>query len=60
MSALPTRPQLAAARRVIEAEIERLIHLLDALGGDPDREPSLGWTRTMAWGGADDREEDAS
>ena len=53
-------PQLAAARHVIEAETERLIHLLDALDGDPDREPSLGWTRTMAWGGTAAREEDAS
>lgn len=29
-------------RRQIEADIERLIALLDAMDGDPDLEPSLG------------------
>lgn len=45
------------ARAVIEDEIERLIGLLDRLDGDPDCEPSLGWTRTMAIGGTADVED---
>ncbi|WP_185982670.1 hypothetical protein [Aureimonas mangrovi] len=49
-------------RREIELQIETLISALDAFDGDPDLEPdpdgepSLGWTRTMAWGGANDLE----
>lgn len=33
---------IAALRQQIEADIERLIDLLDALDGDPDLEPSVG------------------
>ena len=34
----------ATTREAIENEIERLFELLDALDGDPDLEPALGWT----------------
>lgn len=36
------------ARHAIEAEIERLIGLLDSMDGDPDLEPSLGWVASLA------------
>ncbi len=32
-----------SARQQVEAEIERLIAILDAMDGDTDHEPSLGW-----------------
>jgi hypothetical protein len=56
-----------AFRASIEAEIEWLIALLDAVDGDPDlephsddepggdEEPSLGWTRTLNQARADRR-----
>lgn len=50
-------------RHAIEAEIERLIAILDFQDGDPDDEPigddepSLGWTRTNYLGRTDDLEE---
>ncbi|KAB0680180.1 hypothetical protein [Aureimonas leprariae] len=44
-------------RKRIAAEIQRLVDILDELDGDADFEPSLGWTKTMAWGATDDREE---
>lgn len=45
-----------SARRRIEDAIDTLIGLLDLVDGDADhedggdREPSLGWTKTGAWG----------
>ena len=30
-------------RQQVEVEIERLLAILDAMDGDPDLEPSLGW-----------------
>lgn len=36
------RRRLWDLRRAIEAELDRMIELLDALDGDPDLEPSLG------------------
>lgn len=33
-----------ALRRRIERTIESLVALLDSYDGDPDEEPSLGWT----------------
>ena len=54
--ALPKIP-----RPVIEAEIERLIALLDEIDGDPDLEPSLGFNVLMlTYAGALDLEGDAS
>ncbi|MFZ5675859.1 MAG: hypothetical protein ACOZAM_23125 [Pseudomonadota bacterium] len=45
----------------IEAEIERLIALLDAIDGDPDLEPSLGFNVLMlTFTGAVDLEDDTS
>lgn len=37
------RPTTLSRRRAIEAEIERLIAMLDGLDPDPDLEPYLGW-----------------
>lgn len=37
--------------RAIEAEVERLIAILDLLAPNPDCEPSLGWTNTEVWWG---------
>ncbi len=39
---LSIRVAAASLREQIEADIDRLIGLLDALDGDPDLEPSLG------------------
>jgi len=48
-------------RPVIEAEIERLIALLDEIDGDPDLEPSLGFNVLMlTYAGAIDLEGDTS
>jgi len=46
-------------RRAIEDAIEALIVALDAMDPDPDLEPSLGWTKTLATGGTDDLEDAA-
>ena len=35
-------------RSRIEALVESLIDMLDLIDGDPDCEPSLGWSRTGA------------
>jgi hypothetical protein len=32
----------------MQAIVESLIHILDEDDGDPDLEPSLGWSRTYA------------
>lgn len=48
-------------RHAIEAEIERLIAILDFQDGDPDDEPILGWPDDDRANGAhvyDDREDD--
>lgn len=42
-----TTPMPEKLRPTIEAEIERLIALLDAMDGDPDLEPSLGFNVLM-------------
>ncbi|KHJ55134.1 hypothetical protein LA66_00130 [Aureimonas altamirensis] len=34
-------------RASIEDEIERLLTILDAIDGDPDSEPCLGWTEDL-------------
>lgn len=48
-------------RPVIEAEIERLIALLDEIDGDPDLEPSLGFNVLMlTYAGALDLEGDTA
>ena len=47
------RPLTPAERRRIEAIVESLIDLLDEADGDPDLEPSLGWSRTCAQGALD-------
>ena len=62
------RPIAPDLRRRMEAAVERLLAALDAMGGDPDAEPSLGapqadppWDRSQAdWtaGADDDRELD--
>ncbi|WP_152048244.1 hypothetical protein [Aureimonas psammosilenae] len=55
---------MSPAREVIATEIERLIGLLDVIDGDCDleddgsAEPWLGWSKSMAHGTTDDREED--
>lgn len=46
-------------RHAIEAEIERLVAILDLQDGYPDDEPNLGWSASYALGSADDREDDA-
>lgn len=40
----PSGPLFLSARQQLEAEIERLIALLDTLDGDPDLEPWLAGT----------------
>lgn len=68
---LHEHPTVAAARlrKTCEAAVEKLLQILDELGGDPDLEPSLGaaeratfhkWTfdqRQWADGNTDDRED---
>ncbi|MCX5513737.1 hypothetical protein C3941_13665 [Kaistia algarum] len=56
---------LATLRREAEAEMDRLISLLDEIDGDPDleangdeSEPSLGWCPSGGHGDTEDREED--
>ena len=51
----PERQRLHALRAQIEAELERMIDLLDAIDGDPDLEPSLG---SVAPGHVDEAEPD--
>lgn len=46
--------QAATPRRAIEAEIERLIALLDAVDPDPDREPDNLDPSGFIWGGGED------
>jgi hypothetical protein len=46
----------AALRRRPAKAADRIIAAPGVLDGDPDFEPSLGWTRAMAWGSTDDRE----
>lgn len=41
---------LLQSRQVIEDEIERLISLLDAMDGDANLEPSLGWVTSPLTG----------
>lgn len=54
-----TTPMPEKLRPVIEAEIERLIALLDAMDGDPDLEPSLGFSiLQLTYGAAVDECED--
>lgn len=56
-----TTPMPEKLRPVIEAEIERLIALLDAIDGDPDLEPSLGFNVLMlTYAGAVDLEGDTA
>ncbi len=45
-----------AERRRIEELVAHLIDVLDQDDGDPDLEPSLGWSRTMAQGALDTHE----
>jgi hypothetical protein len=58
---LPVTPAL---RQLIENVVEDLMLILDELDGNPDEEPSLGWTgREAAYGcnlGTDDREFDVA
>lgn len=42
------RPAPLSRRQAIEAEIERLIAMLDGLDPDPDLEPYLGWAEGEA------------
>ena len=42
-----------AQRRRIQELVERLIGILDEADGDPDAEPSLGWSKTFAQGALD-------
>ena len=49
----------ATTRQAIAGAIEALIVVLDAMEPDPDLEPSLGWTKTLATGGTDDLEDAA-
>lgn len=42
------RPLTPTDRRRIADAIEALLAILDADDGDPDLEPSLGWSRTHA------------
>ena len=44
-----------AGRREIEAEIERLIAVLDRWDGDPDLEPSMGALELASLAGPDDQ-----
>lgn len=56
-----TTPMPENLRPVIEAEIERLIALLDIIDGDPDLEPSLGFSILMlTYAGAVDLEGDTA
>jgi len=48
----------AHMRQRLEAAVERLLAILDALDGDPDLEPSLGWTKTHAYGSDLDLEDE--
>lgn len=70
---LHEHPAVAAARlrQKCERAVDRLLQILDELGGDPDMEPSLGLPepqlyrrdgldQTGAPGGTDDREDDPS
>jgi hypothetical protein len=61
LSIVLERQRIRAIRATIEAELERMIDLLDAIDGDPDLEPeedadtgdlepSLGWSVTGAHG----------
>lgn len=52
----PERQRLHALRAQIEAELERMIDLLDAIDGDPDLEPTMGF---VAHGFVDEAEPDA-
>jgi len=56
---------LRSLRQMVEAELDRLIGLLDEIDGDPDleangdeAEPWLGWTRSGSFGDTEDREEE--
>ncbi len=49
---------LRRLRQEAQAEIDRLITFLDATDIDPDLEPSLGWTSTMAFGDGTDLEDE--
>ncbi len=42
------RPLTREQRRRIEKLVEHLTRMLDEDDGDPDLEPSLGWSRTYA------------
>lgn len=62
---MPASPDITTLpeklRPVIEAEIERLIALLDEIDGDPDLEPSLGFNVLMlTYAGAVDLEGDTA
>ncbi|WAJ28042.1 hypothetical protein [Antarcticirhabdus aurantiaca] len=52
------REALAAFRKRLVERIEFMIELVDEIDGDPDFEPSLGWSKTMATGDTNDLEED--
>lgn len=62
MAASPnTTPMSEKLRPTIEAEIERLIALLDAMDGDPVLEPSLGFSiLALTYAGAVDQEGDTA
>ncbi len=48
---------LRVARRAIEAEVSRLIALLDAMDGDPDMEPEPLEASEEDTGGEDERQD---